>query len=146
MAKTVHFGVLNALLYGLLSVIGLQIVEAPHACATCGDWLAHPLDGNKSSDDAASTSMHSTVAPSSLQLGLDDKPISQPCHGPNCRSAPPPRTPAAPLVISFHSDQLAIAVGCQWLSTPPAHFSRGNESVAHAALGFWPRIEHPPRA
>src|SRR5687767_13613921 len=85
----------------LLSLVALQVVGVSRAGATCGDWLAHPGGSGMAAHDTAATQLQSTDQSTLKQDGGSNPlPISKPCNGPYCRSAPFQPVPSAPVNIS----------------------------------------------
>src|SRR5688572_6324694 len=97
--------------------------------------------------DTAATQLQSTDQSTLKQDGGSNPlPISKPCNGPYCRSAPFQPVPSAPVNISLHSDRLAFFGHVDLQLTPREQFHHGVESDACPARGFPSRIDHPPRA
>jgi hypothetical protein len=131
---------------GLLSLVVLQVVGVSRARASCGDWLAHPGESRMAANDKA-VSQQQPAEQSVLKQDRGSKrlPISKPCNGPYCRSAPFHPVPAAPVSISLQSDRLALFRHVDVELTPRAQFHFGGQLDACASRGFPSRIDHPPR-
>jgi hypothetical protein len=97
-----------------------------------------------SAGDAATAHEHS--AP--LSFTNDQKsrlPISKPCNGPYCRSAPFQPLPASPVSVSPQSDRSALFGHADLQLTTREQYHFAGEPNACSMPGFKVRIEHPPR-
>jgi hypothetical protein len=118
----------------IVALFGLCL--APHAWASCGDYLQHAVPPDQSLLTARDLDSRSPAAP---------RPDSAPpCRGPNCRSLPPVPAPSpAPVKADTSRDQ---ALTCEILRRDDVPQTRQLPSCAatkHA--GYPPLIERPPR-
>jgi hypothetical protein len=72
-------------------------------------------------------------------------PISAPCSGPFCRSAPAQPAPAAPVTVSSTNDRLAVNGDFRMTLFDGWTFFSGDDSDSRPTPGFPQRIDHPPR-
>jgi hypothetical protein len=121
------------------------MAAATSANASCGDWLTHSGDMRSSRDHQVDGMTQTDPASANEQHRSDKLPLSKPCHGPLCRSAPAQPAPTAPASVIFSSDKLALFGSTETLFTDCRRFYQVNELDAHATRGFPARIDHPPR-
>jgi hypothetical protein len=133
----------------LLGVVLALRLGSPDAKASCGDWLAHP--GHKMtmrSSSRGDANRYIERDPSAVdKLDASSKlPISRPCHGPYCRSAPYNPAPTGPANVHFQIEKLALVTDSSLDLVARQHVHSGGDLGAHPLRGFPIRIEHPPRA
>jgi hypothetical protein len=146
MGNRVHHRFGPAIIGGLFIVLAVQGVTARTAWATCGDWLAHSGDMQISAENANASGAHSGQSARKQDSSTARLPISKPCNGPYCRSAPFPSAPASPVSISLPSDRLLVVANADVELTSSSRFQSVREPDACPTPGFKERIEHPPRA
>jgi hypothetical protein len=133
-------------LSGVVLALGFA---SPGANASCGDWLAHPDETTAMRvSNRAVASRHSERDPAAVEkLDAPSKlPLSRPCHGPYCRSAPYDPAPTAPASLHSQIEKLAIFTDSNLGLVARRQVNSGGDSGAHPLRGFPTRIEHPPRA
>jgi hypothetical protein len=130
---------------GLSSLLILQTLVASRAAATCGDWLAHPGERGMSADGVKAAEQPAAQSALNNGLGSSRLPISKPCNGPYCRSAPYQSAPATPVTILLPSDRLAVFGSGEQPLSNNSQYLRAGEFVTYPLPGFKARIEHPPR-
>jgi hypothetical protein len=133
------------LIFSLLLAALWQLASAPRADASCGDWLAHSGEMSAARDHRIDSSSHVDPASANQRHRTTRLPLSKPCHGPFCRSAPPQPAPTAPASVSFATDKLALFGCSEPLLAGSRQFYQDNESDALPSRGFPARIDHPPR-
>jgi hypothetical protein len=132
-------------LYTALIAAALPVFAVSRAEATCGDWLAHPSATAMSQYEHLDHSTAATHPSSNDQRRSARLPLSKPCHGPLCRSAPSQPAPPAPANISFQTEKLALFEIVDTYLADCRRFYNGDDSQSHPLRGFPPRIDHPPR-
>jgi hypothetical protein len=136
-----------AALCGVLGVVLLQALIAARAEGSCGDWLAHA--GEMPAIDIRATDVEKKVPgrpATSNRARSNDSPMSQPCHGPFCRSAPSQPAPPAPANFFSQFEKLALFAKHGLDLSECKDHAFGREADAHPLRGFPILIEHPPRA
>jgi hypothetical protein len=147
MGHRVHHRLASAVVCGLLSVLVLQCVIVSRAKATCGDWLAHPGGGQMKVGEASVLHGRPMDQGTNKQHSHSARlPLSKPCNGPYCRSAPFQPIPTAPVSLSLPTDRIALFVQSEVRLTPRSGFEPSGEPDVRAMRGFPSRIDHPPRA
>lgn len=128
-------------------VIVACALSGQSARATCGDWLAHPV---QEETELAGQSEHQKATPEDAGKHAAGPARLQtpggPCEGPLCRKAPTsaPQQSAGYVVIQKESRVGMVAlVDSRDPDASPRRFSF--ELVAKASRGFPSRTDRPPR-
>jgi hypothetical protein len=136
---TAAFCSLSALTFAL-------VVEVSRADASCGDWLAHT--GNMPALENRATGKEKNSRDRSATQNLtrsSDAPLSRPCHGPFCRSAPSQPAPTAPSNVFPQVEKLALCGQVDYALAALRLSPFGDEAEAQPLRGYPKLIDHPPR-
>jgi hypothetical protein len=133
--------------WSLVGFVAMLACGASRADATCGDWLAHAgempaLHTGETVDEKKSRDPSST----SQRDRSRSLPVSKPCHGPFCRSAPSQPAPTSPANAFPQIEKLALFGEAVLNLTQCGQLIFGDEANAHPLRGFPALIDHPPRS
>ena len=148
MHRSVRYRLCADALLLLLSCVLLQSAWEVRAFASCGDWLAHPVQSHGIAQPATSDGQMNTDTSTSFDEAIASTKgsIPLPCDGPSCRNAPSKPVPVIPTSNISATDKLLLA-GHDVIREPLSRWSfTAGKSSAHAIRGFPVDIEHPPRA
>jgi hypothetical protein len=130
-----------------LSSLAFALAFDPlYADASCGDWLVHTgeMPGAHSREANDVTHRHDGSATSNRGRSSDD-PLSQPCQGPFCRSAPSQPAPTAPSNVIPQVEKLALCGQVDYALAALRLSPFRDEANAHPLRGYPNLIDHPPR-